>query len=135
MSIRVYCDTGADLKKLKTLESLEKIILVYFPYEQKTNKIKTIVTPTSPGWSQMNLSWDECNFKWDDLESTDTFRNLISNGIPRIDAQHLDSAFKACCKYFVTSDKGDIFNKKALIKEKLGFDVLHNNDLSILEDL
>ena len=72
------------------------------------------------------MSWAEEVGSWDDDNPSDQFE-IITKLIAghNVDAQHLDSAFKAGITVFLTSDKTDIWCKRAEIFELLGLHVLH----------
>ena len=54
----------------------------------------------------------------------------------QVDCQHLDSAYKAGCDLFLTSDKTDIWSKRESIEALLGLKVLHMpSEAELLRDL
>ena len=133
--ILVYCDTGAYRPELGEYERRGLIRLHQFKYENRNRRIAATAPPTNPTWKQMNYTWAELKadsllnrLSWDDLaELSPRFREIIAvigtNNLT--DAQHIDSAFRAGCKIFLTSDKGDIHSRSKDILSITGMRVLH----------
>lgn len=121
----VYVDTGGMLKDVSRLEQEGRLKTHYYPFEQRNRRVKTFVPGSAATWDQGNLSWAESPGTWDDYEPSVHFETLRKMIGAQVDAQHLDSAFKAGCTIFLTSDKTDIWSKRALIAALTGIRVLH----------
>lgn len=127
--IRVYCDTGAYRPELKQMHQAGQIELVQFHYENRNKHIKTSAPPSNPTWDEANYSWDELHdTSWNDIgrqsEKIEEIRSLIGAQNKR-DIKHLDSAYLAGCKAFITSDKGDISSKSEQIFTLLSIQIFH----------
>jgi hypothetical protein len=123
--MKVYVDTGGMLKEVSELERSGLLKTHYYPFEQRNQRVKTFVPGSGATWAQGHLSWKESPGTWDDERPSvqfDLLRKLVG---AQIDAQHLDSAFKAGCSIFLTSDKTDIWSKRADIQALIGIQVLH----------
>lgn len=70
-------------------------------------------------------NWEDPG-SWDDDLPSDLFEQIKEIvGKNHVDAQHLDAAIKARCTVFLTSDKGDIWNRREKLYELTGLTVLH----------
>ena len=101
-------------------------------------KIKHAALPTRPTWKELNYTWDEMkqieefrSLSWDSLaEASDKFdeiQSIVGSSNMR-DAKHLDSAYRAGCSVFLTSDKDDLWSKRERIRHSIGIAVLHFQD-------
>jgi len=119
--IRVYCERGAYRKELGKLEN---IALFGFPYEGKFKKVaqpvssEILASSNLPASSSIRIS-DACGS--DKLSAI----QLIVGRSNYFDSVHIDSAYKAGCKIFLSRDKKDIINNRAKLEELLGMKFLH----------
>ena len=123
--MKVYVDTGGMLKEVAELEASGLITTHHFPFEQRSRKVTNFVPGSASTWEQAHLSWAEDTGSWDDDSPTTNFEPLRKLIGKRVDAQHLDSAIKAGCSIFITSDKTDIWSKREAIEAMTGIRVLH----------
>lgn len=123
--LNVYVDTGGMLKEVSALESLGLLKTHYFPFEQRNRRVKSFVPGSGATWKQSKLSWAEFPGSWNDSKPSDVFDQLRKLLGAQVDAQHLDSAIKAGCDVFLTSDKTDIWSKRDAIQALAGIRVLH----------
>lgn len=132
----VYVDTGGMLKEVSALETAGLLKTHYFPFEQRNRRVKSFVSGSGAPWKQSNLSWKEATGTWNDYEPSalfDALRKLVG---ANVDAQHLDSAVKASCSVFLTSDKTDIWSKRDSIHSLANIRVLHMpSELATLRQL
>ena len=122
--IKVHCDTGGYRPELKRMQQQAIITLVQFHYENRNKNAKKSAPPSKPTWDEMNYSWDELhNTTWNDLGKTSDQHSQIITIIGinnKRDIKHLDSAYMAGCKAFISSDKDDICSKRKQIYQLLG---------------
>ncbi len=134
--MKVYVDTGGMLKEVAELEASGLITTHYFPFEQRSRKVANFAPGSASTWEQAHLSWAEDTGSWDDDAPTAHFEPLRKLIGKRVDAQHLDSAIKAGCSIFITSDKTDIWSKREAIGALTGIRVLHMpTELEVLRRL
>ena len=134
--LNVYVDTGGMLREVSALESSGLLKTHYFPFEQRNRRVKTFVPGSEATWKQSNLSWAESPGTWNDYGPSDIFDQLRKLLGAQVDAQHLDSALKAGCDVFLTSDKTDIWSKRDAILALAGIRVLHmQSELAMLRQL
>lgn len=126
--IKIYCDTGGYRPELKRMQKNGLISIVQFHYENRNRNIRESAPPSDPSWDEVNYSWDELDdLTWDDIGKKSDKYGQIVQLIGRNNAKdikHLDSAYRAGCEAFITSDKGDISSKKEKIYSLLGIHVL-----------
>lgn len=128
--IKVYCDTGGYLKKLRELEREGVISVHQFKYENRNNKIRTKIVPSDLRYG------DTTNYTYGEFEkAVKTYGNMekksgkleaildIIGKVNRDDAKHLDTAYLSGCKVFLTADKNDIWSNRVKIKELLGISI------------
>jgi hypothetical protein len=129
--IKVYCDTGGFRKELSQFESLKRIEILMFPYENTNRKIASTGVPSKATFADLN------NFTWGNLPGTfgDYAPSELYSAIEkivgkknRVDVLHLDSAYKSGCSIFITSDKGDIANRKMELEQLLKIKIFHSTD-------
>ena len=126
MSLNVYFDTGGTHATVAELESAGLLKTHYFPFEQRNRKVKNFVPGSGSTWKQANLSWKEEVGSWDNDNASPEFPQILKSvGGQKVDAQHLDSAHKSGCTVFLTSDKTDVWSKRAELFALLGIRVLH----------
>lgn len=134
--IKIYCDTGGYHNILKKYEN---VIIYNFEYENKNMKVNNKGLPSS------NMTWDDFKnspaklneLKFDDFYSSNILNDIIKIiGIQnKIDAYHLDSAYKNNCDIFLTSDNDDIYSKKELLEPLLSIKIfLPHKNLKDLEE-
>ena len=124
--LNIYIDTGAMHQVVTELELVGLIRTHYYPFEQRSRKVQHFVPGSGAIWNQDNLSWEESPGSWEDYETSSLFEEILSivQG-QTVDAQHLDSAYKAGCSLFLTSDKTDIWTKRKALFALLDLQVLH----------
>lgn len=115
--IKIYCDSGADISKIKALSYCE---FYQFPYDSphRPKKPLLLARPSEAFWEDLHASWEELDMPWDDFTGSPLYSEIqaiigIKN---RRDVLHFDSAYKTGCVIFLTSDKGDIWSKKTLLE-------------------
>ncbi|MDM5180528.1 hypothetical protein PO883_25420 [Massilia sp. DJPM01] len=125
--IKVYVDTGGLHPQVRALERQKLLETYHYPFENKNAKVRNIVPGSGATWGQSeHVSWAADSGSWDDDEPSSIFLQLRKIvGGQQVDAQHLDSALKAGCQIFVTSDKGDIWSKRDAIQVLTGLVILH----------
>lgn len=112
---------------VKALVDAGVLEVVTFPFEQRSRRVTGFVPGSGATWAQANLSWDEDVGSWADDEPSEMFATILNIVGQRVDAQHLDSAYKAGCELFLTSDKGDIWSKRVDLHALIGITVVHTN--------
>lgn len=135
--LNVYVDTGGMEPVVTELERAGLIRTHYYPFEQRNRKVQNFVPGSGATWDQSNLSWDEEPGSWDDEKPSPLFEKILHIvGGQQVDAQHLDSAYKAGCTVFLTSDKTDIWSNRIAFQELLGMLVIHTRtEEAILRNL
>lgn len=123
-NIRIYCDNGG---YHKILQNYKNIIVYGFEYENINRKIKNKGLPSSyMTWNDFNNSPATIgDLTFNDFYETDIFNDIIKIiGVEnKIDANHLDSAYKNKCDIFLTSDYGDIYSKKDKLEPLLSMKI------------
>lgn len=135
--LNVYVDTGGMHPSVTELEVAGLLQTHYFPFEQRNRRVRIIVPGSGATYEQGNLSWKEVVGTWDDLEPSPAFSNILKivRG-HKVDAQHLDSAYKSGCTVFLTSDKTDIWSNRSELLEQIGLHILHvPSEIDRLADL
>ena len=117
LKMKVYCDNGAYVKKLRPLQKAGEVELIMFQYENKNRNISNSGTPSKLQWRDLkNYTWSTSPArKWSDYSGSEKYNKIVSIvGLAnhRVDILHLDSAYKSGCKVFLTNDKGDIWSKR-----------------------
>jgi len=128
--MRIYCDTNSFREELHQLRRNGIVELVIFPYDSKINKKKyRLARPSAATWADLNLKWTEANFPWRDAVKSDKYEHIRKLlGRPRLDALHIDSAFKAGCRALLTRDKNHILAKTPELEELLGMRFFHPDE-------
>ena len=126
--IKIYCDSGADITFLKEFFSVCEFI--QFPYDsvhRPKNKKMDLTDPSDLAWQNAHLSWGESKFTWEDFSESDIFGKILAivGANNRLDASHLDSAYKSGADVFLTSDKKDIFSKKYALEIVCKFKIFY----------
>lgn len=115
--VSIYCDTGADISKMKTFTYCK---FYQFPYDSPDRPKKPPLLLAKPSAAQ----WRDCHAPWKEFTKI-TLKDFVGSSLyPEIEAVigkgpenrrdvlHFDSAYKTGCKIFLTSDKGDIWSKR-----------------------
>jgi hypothetical protein len=125
--IRAYIDTGGLHPIVRQLESQGLLRTCHFPFENRNSRVTELVPGSGATWAQSeHVTWASDPGSWDDDNPSAIFDQILRLvGGQRVDAQHLDSAFKARCVLFITSDKGDIWVRRDAIFMMTGRTVLH----------
>lgn len=130
MSIRVYCEHGAFREELWRLQQEGVIELVYFPYEARMNKKHQRAQPSAVFWKDLNnVKWEEMNFPWNEMAKSDKFgliRRIL--GRPRLDALHIDSAYKSRCSVFLSRDNQHIIANAQKLENLLSIRFFHPDE-------
>lgn len=123
--IRVYCDSGADISKLKNITPYCEYY--QFPYDSPDRPKKPLLL-AKPSQAQLR----DCHAEWmefPDITLADFERSTLHPQIKAIigtepekrrDVLHFDSAYKTGCKIFLTGDKRDIWSKRATLESLTG---------------
>jgi hypothetical protein len=122
---KIYCDSGADISKLKSHTS--KCEFYQFPYDSphRPKKPLLLAKPSNAQWQDCHPAWEEfSDITWGDFKGSAIHSQLecIIGAGPenRRDVLHFDSAYKTGCKIFLTSDKGDIWSKRIALESISG---------------
>lgn len=129
--MRVYSDTGGFRKELINLECEGKISLIMFPYENINRKISDSGLPSRATFNDLdNFTWGTLPGTFGDYEGSEKFTEIenVVGRHNRVDALHLDSAFKSKCKCFLTRDKDDILSKSESLSKLLAIKIFHCDD-------
>jgi|WetSurSiteA1Bulk_404760.scaffolds.fasta_scaffold01294_9 hypothetical protein len=122
--MKVYCDTGAFLQELKSLQNKGIVELYTFKYENKNKRIKNSGVPSNATWDDLkNYRWNDLEgICWNDFSGSEKYEQICAViGLKnRFDILHLDSTYKSQCDVFVTSDKDDIWSKRKKLQVLLG---------------
>jgi hypothetical protein len=129
--MRVYCERGAYLPKLSSLERAGAIELVHFPYEGNNRKVIRHASPSI-------VTADCTCIAADGLITVDQYAESpkitaireIVGFQNEFDVRHLDSAYKTGCKCFLTPDKRDIVVHSKALEALLGLRVFHRMALT-----
>lgn len=123
--IRIYCDSGADISKLKSIAS--QLELFQFPYDSphRPRKPLSLAQPSAAQWNDCHAAWEEFSeITWNDFKGSSLhpqIETIIGTGPEnRRDVLHFDSAYKTKCTVFLTSDKGDIWSKRTALESLTG---------------
>ena len=127
--LNAYIDTGGWLPIVGEMERNGLLRTHYYPFEQRNKRVRHFVAGSSSTFDQgHHISFDEEVGSFDDELPSDKFKGiLLLTGGHRVDAQHLDSAFKAKCRLFLTADKTDIWSKRYEIWKLLMLRVIHTS--------
>lgn len=121
--VRIYCDSGADISKLKNVEV--QCEFYQFPYDSpdRPKKPLLLAKPSEAQWRDCHAAWIEFSeITWDDFKGSPLHPQIetIIGPDNRRDVLHFDSAYKSECSIFLTSDKGDIWSKKTVLESLTG---------------
>lgn len=127
--VRIYCDSGADISKLKSISCCE---FYQFPYDSphRPKKPLLLAKPSEAQWIDCHPSWMEFSgITWADFIGSalhPQIEAIIGSGPEsRRDVLHFDSAYKTECTIFLTSDKGDIWSKRDVLESLTGIKIFH----------
>jgi len=116
--MRVYCEHGALLPDLVTLQRQGVIELLHFPYDpdSRSQHLKTLAVPSEARWSDLNIGWNEDGYTWNEHNGSQHLGEIrqILGPENRRDALHIDSAFKSGCRAFVTQDTHILKHRQCL---------------------
>jgi hypothetical protein len=128
--IRIYCDSGADISKLKSF--FVSCEFYQFPYDSpdRPKRPLLLAKPSKAQWRDCHAAWMEFSeITWDDFIGSSLhpqIEAIIGTGPEnRRDVLHFDSAYKTACKVFLTSDKGNIWSKKDALESLAGIKIFH----------
>ncbi len=121
--VRIYCDSGADISKLKNVEV--QCEFYQFPYDSpdRPKKPLLLAKPSEAQWRDCHAAWMEFSeITWDDFKGSPLHLQIetIIGPDNRRDVLHFDSAYKSECSIFLTSDKGDIWSKRTILEALTG---------------
>ena len=125
---RVYCDSGGFKKELRDFENRGLIEVFTYAYENSTRKVRHRAPGSNPTWDEGDSTWDEGTDSWDDYANVSEHWQRIIDLLGKSnlrDAKHLDSAYRARCDSFLTSDQDDIASKAVQIFSLLRIHVFH----------
>lgn len=75
-------------------------------------------------------TWAEQQGTWDDEDNaSDMYPGLVKLVGRNKDSRHLDTAYRNGCHIFLTSDKGDISDRREAIALLTGIWVFHNDEM------
>ena len=122
-TMKVYCEAGAMSDGLKRLRADHQIVIVLFPYEIRSRRADVEALPSDATWDDFaDTTWDQIKSAWDDFAESDKLDRIISiiGSVNRIDALHVDSAYRWECQCFFTRDQRDILSKRVELQNVLG---------------
>jgi hypothetical protein len=106
--LSIYCEHGADPRKVKSRIQSLPVKLVHFPYDSasRSGVIPIRPTPSAAQIQDLNFPINELPGTLSDYSPSPEFAKIlmIVGGQNRRDALHIDSAFKSRCVAFVTKD-------------------------------
>lgn len=126
--IKVYCDTGAFRKELKSIQQVEVIV---FPYENRNRKTKSTGIPSAAQFTDLgNFTWGTLPGTFGEYKGSDKYDAIekiigIQN---RRDVLHLDSAYKSECDCFFTCDKNDIYKNRLTLSNLFNLRIYHPDE-------
>jgi hypothetical protein len=136
--IQIYCDSGADISKLKYISTQWKFY--QFPYDSPDSPKKPLILakPSEAQWRDCHLAWLELSdYTWSDFSGSPFYPQIeaiIGTGPEhRRDILHFDSAYKTECQIFLTSDKGHIWSKREVLELLTGIRTFYT-PLEVKED-
>ena len=124
--IRIYRDSGADISILKSIAS--QCDFYQFPYDSpdRPKKKLLLAIPSECPWQDWHVPWEESSgTSWEGMIGSTLYSEIeaIIGASNRRDVLHFDSAYKTGCHVFLTSDKGDIWSKRASLENLTGIKV------------
>ena len=128
LMITVYCDNNGFRKGLNSLPNVK---VLTFPYENYNRKIKNNGLPSEAQIDDLgNFTWDTLPATFGDYKRSDKYEEIekIVGTENRLDALHLDSAYKSGCECFFTCDKTDIGSKRVALFNLLGLRIYHPDE-------
>ena len=133
--IKVYCELGSLNREIKALKSESDLEFIYFPFENKTRKLKSGKNPSNLLASN-GFVLASSDIRISDTIGSDKFgqiQKLIGEKNFR-DAQHIDTAYKENCKLLISPDRKDIINFRKEIYNLTGVKCFHHTEIeSIIE--
>jgi hypothetical protein len=133
--LKIYVDTGGNTKQLRPLHAAGKILLVSADIDSHpfTPKRGVEVKSTLETWEKTKGTWGEQQGTWDDEDNaSEIYPDLVKLVGRNKDSRHLDTAYRNGCRVFLTSDKGDISDRREAIAQLTGIQVFHNDEMGEL---
>ena len=131
MTIKVYSEHGALRKECWRLQREGVIDLLTFPYESKRRRIRHQALPSETRIGDLGyVTIGELTCTIGDFSSSHLYDNILQivGRRNRLDALHMDSAYKSGCKAFLSRDKKDILSKRIDLEALLGIRFFHPDD-------
>ena len=131
MKIKVYVDSGANIKYLKKYS--DNCVFFQFPYDSPDRPKKNrpeIAMASQLQWRDFNTTWEETDFSWESMHRSSVFPQILNilGKSNRRDALHLDSAYKHGVQLFLTSDKKDIWRNRKELERICNFNIFCSSD-------
>lgn len=126
--LKVFVDAGGYTKAAGELQRAGLISLHHARVESRIKKSIKVVPVAGQRWSddKAGESWAEDVGSWDDAEPSKHAKAIRAIVSQHEDSLQLDSAYRAGCSVFLTSDKGDIWRHRDAIEQLLRMKVLHS---------
>jgi len=131
MTTRVYCEHGAFRPELYKLQKNCRIQIVNFPYERRIKKKHQKARPSGAKISDLghilvaDAHWPVADFRGS--EKLCQIRQVLGQRT-RLDALHVDSAYKSGCDAFFSRDRNHILARAKELKKLLGIRFFHPDD-------
>lgn len=142
-TIPIYVEHNAFRPWLRALERESIVQVIRFPYDPDSrgnSPMRNVAIPSRARWSDCNVTWEECaGLKWNDPAASNRFdaiaRIIGQDDRHRCDVLHVDSAYKSGCRFFFTTDKGDVLAHRDSLSQMLGIRFFHPDEQSEAERL
>jgi hypothetical protein len=134
---KIYCEHGAMTDEVKKLGRSGKAALVHFPYDRDSNLHVRVATPSAAKVRDLNLPIKDLPGTIADYSGSIHFEKILSivGSNSRVDALHIDSAFKHGCSVFITRDRQGILSNRGKLESLLRIKFLHPDELGELEQV
>ena len=121
--LKIYVDTGANLKPILHLKPEVSFIRFMHDKEDLITGHLQQATPSIPTWNDWTQTWETKGFSWEEMNPSAKLSEIekILGTNARKDILHLDSAYKDGAIAFLTSDKKDIIQNRSNLEITLGF--------------
>lgn len=131
---KVYCEHGALNERIRDLGTREGVELVHFPYDADSYARLGVATASKARICDLNLPIEDLPGAFANYSGSARLKEIFSiiNGSNRVDALHIDSAYKHGCLAFVTADR-DILDHKDQLQNLLGIRFFHPAEWGSLE--
>ncbi len=126
--MKVYVEHGALRDELYQLERQGQIQLVTFPYEATSRKIHGRADPSEAQIRDLgHITIDEMDFSIDAISKSSAYDKILSivGSRNRIDALHIDSAYKSRCRAFFSRDSKHIIRNREALHDATGIRFFH----------